>query len=316
MTTLVHTHPPRTRTLVRLVVGLVTSLSLTLLGCGETSLPAANASNSIPLAGISPHTIGVVRIDVNRCTQIGLERWLDKDAVKNNPFVRDVILARDSLSALGISAVVAPIPSIDFIPDELGIYLAGPSNIDREAIEEVFLKAGGLSVGGFIAEMAFAQDLGNGWYFYGWGEDGVIDDEDADRARSFADELKSTAPAIATAVFIPDQGSQFDANDLPQGEARAARRLRALCAAANDIRAIVVSGGTDDGSEWRIRFSSGESCKAALDAVDKAIHDVELMYEGSNPQVDLAALDLLGWRKLCHESVMKIDGDCIVVSPK
>ena len=48
----------------------------------------------------------------------------------------------------------------------------------------------------------------------------------------------------------------------------------------------------------------------------KAIHDVELMYEGPNSNADMTTLDLLGWRKLSQEGVMKIEGDCIVVAPK
>ena len=287
-----------------------------LLGCGEPPLPSASEPNAVPLAGISSGTVGVIRINLKRCTRSGIERWLDEGAAKVNPFVTRALSACDGLSALGISTAVLPIPSIEFIPEELGIYLSGPEGIDREAIEEVFLKAGGLNMAGFMAEMAFAKELGDGWYFYGWGDDGILDDVDADRARAFADELENVKAAIVTAAFITDPNTQFDLTAIPQGEARAARRLRALCAAANEIRAVVVSGGTDDGSEWRIRFTSADACDAAKDAVAKAIHDVELMYEGSNSNADMTTLDLLGWRKLSQEGVMKIEGDCIVVAPK
>ena len=133
-------------------IGRIALLVTTLVAasCGGPTVPPASAPNGLPLAGIGPGALGVVKFDLARVSDARLAEWLgieDRTSLRDGgTLARKALLAREGLATLGLGSIVAVIPSIDYIPEEIGIYLSGPTGIDREAIEDVFLKAGGLGI--------------------------------------------------------------------------------------------------------------------------------------------------------------------------
>jgi hypothetical protein len=286
-------------------------------GCGEVSLPPANAPNGLPREGIGPDTIGVVRLDLTRLDAAGLGRWLrvpdPSDPSSGDTAARKALLLREDLVKLGMIAIVVPIPTM--IPDEIGLYLAGPRGIDRELVEDAFLRAGGLNLAGAASTSLFAKELEDGWYFYGLGTDGVRDDADGGRARELATELAAAPPAIANAVLLADGSDWITPEMIPTGEARNLRRIRALCEAARTMRVILVSGGGDAEIEWRIGFRSASDAEAAADAVRKVLKDVRLMAEGSAAVGEIDGYDLLGWQRFTEGSLIEARGNSISIRP-
>ncbi len=293
--------------------------TLVVASCGGPSLPPPTAPNSLPAKGILRGTPGVVRLDLAAIDEASLSRWLGladrTEFDRSDALARKVLLARNGLSELGITAAVLPIPTLEPIPEEWGIYLAGPSGLDREAIEDVFLRAGGLNIGGFAMANAFAKEIEDGWYFFGWGIDGALDEYDAGRAAALCAGLADTPAAPATLLVLADGSDWIDADELPNGEARAARRARALAEAVRGMRAMAVCAGSPDGVVWNIRFETPADAEAAQDAVRRVIKDVDLMAEGSLAVGELDEYDLLGWHRIASAAEMTVTGSTLAVRP-
>ena len=288
-------------------------------GCGGPAMPPSSAPNSLPAKGILRGTPGVVRLDIATIDEESLTRWLGladrTEFTRDDALARKVLLARNGLADLGVTSAVVPIPSLEPIPEEWGVYLAGPTGLDREAIEDVFLRAGGLSIGGFALANAFAKEIEPGWYFFGWGIDGELDEYDVSRAAALCSGLEDIPAAPATIMILADGSDWVDPGELPQGEGRAARRARELAAALEGVRAMAISAGTAEVVVWRIRFETPAQAEAAKGAVRRIIKDVDLMADGSLEVGELDEYDLLGWRRLANAAEMSCFGSTLVVRP-
>jgi hypothetical protein len=291
-------------------------IALGVVGCGS-SVPPSTEPHSLPVAGVGPGALGVVKLDLEKIDRASLARWLGIALVDAEPsggtFARKLMLARDGLRELGIRAAVVVIPSIDALPEEIGLYLAGPEGLDREAIEDVFLRAGGLQFAGLSMSSAFAKDVGEGWYFFGWGDDGVLDAQDDGRAGELCEALRTAPAAPATLLMLAEGDELVTADMIPDGEARAVRRIRALAEAAQNMRALVVLGGGEHGIEWRVRFTGPDAARAAETAVKKVLGDVELLAEGSAAVGEIDENDLLGWKRLSRSAAMSTEADSLVL---
>ncbi len=300
----------------------ITSTTLLLMlaaaGCGGT-LPPPTAAHALPVAGIGPGALGVVKFDLAQVSEESLSRWLgfasraDLDAGPALP--RKLMLARDGLTQLGIQSGVVVIPALEAFPEELGVYLAGPSGIDREKIEDVFIKSGGLSLAGFSMASAFAKEVEPGWYFFGWGTDGYLDETDYGRAVELSQELLGAPPAPATLVLLADGRALITPEMLPVGEGRTTRRLRALAEALKGMRSFMVSAGGEFEVEWRVRFADSKSADAAQTAVTKALGDVMLMAEGSAAVGEIDQYDLLGWKRMAERAEITAQERAVVIRP-
>jgi hypothetical protein len=259
----------------------------------------------------------VIKLNLDQVNRESLARWLGVGSIdselSDGTFARKLLLARDGLRELGIHSAVVVIPSIDALPEEIGLYLAGPEGIDREAIEDVFLRAGGLQFAGLSLTTAFAKDLGAGWYFFGWGEDGVLEYQDDDRTSELCEALRTAPSAPVTLLMLAEGDELVTADMIPQGEARAVRRVRALAESAQNMRALIVLGGGEHGIEWRVRFTEPEAARAAETAIRKVLSDVELLAEGSAAVGEIDEHDLLGWRRLSRSASMSTEEASLIL---
>jgi hypothetical protein len=287
-------------------------------GCGGT-LPPPTAANALPVAGIGPGALGIVKFDLAQVSEESLSRWLGfanrAELETGAALPRKLMLARDGLSQLGIQSGVVVIPALEAFPEELGVYLSGPSGIDREKIEDVFIKSGGLNLAGFSMASAFAKEVEPGWYFFGWGTDGYLDEADYSRAVELSQELSNAPTAPATLLLLADGSEMITPEMLPVGEGRTTRRLRALAEALKGMRSFMVSAGGERGVEWRVGFADPKSADAAQTAVTKALGDVMLMAEGSAAVGEIDQYDLLGWKRMAERAEITAQERAVAIRP-
>lgn len=308
----------RTRFRTAAALALYLAVLATASSCGP-SIPPPTAINALPAAGVGPGAIGIVKFDLTQLTEESVVRWLgfpSRAALDAGPALpRKLMMARDGLSELGLVSGVIVIPSLESVPEEMGVYLAGPTGLDREKIEDVFIKSGGLNIAGFSMASAFAKEVEPGWYFFGWGTDGFLDETDYGRAAQLSKELANAPAAPATLLLLADGSDLITPDMLPVDEGRTSRRLRALAEAASGMRSLIVSAGGDRSIEWRVGFESDAAADAARDAVSKVLGDVKLMAEGSIAVGELDEYDLLGWKRLADRAEITSQASAIVLRP-
>lgn len=178
---------------------LIAITGLSGCGGGVTSPQSAKQHESIPAQSVNDTSLGLIRVRLQSQTTLdgkntgdAFEGWMmarGLDATKAIYFL-------DQLKAAGFDTILAVIPGDERFLEDLGFYVGGSPDSDKESVEDILIKTGGL----FGATLT-VEPIGNGWFYIGINGDGIIEGASNKDAIAISSLLQQIGDKPAAAIL-------------------------------------------------------------------------------------------------------------------
>jgi hypothetical protein len=302
---------------VNIQLAALSGLALAMSGCGNVSLPGASSRHAtVPAQAVNAASVGIIRVRFGSASggaadaqRAALDGWMTRHGL-DTPKLGYLL---DQLDKGGYHTMVAVIPGDTSILDDAGVYVGGPSEKDREDLEDILIKVGGFSLGGVAAAKLQVLEVGNGWYYVGINGDGVIDGASDGKAGEFSDMLEDIGDRPAcVAIPVSDLASSLDQITL-EDQSRIARRLQAVTDALAGASSLCASISPQGRSELLIVFPDEQSAGRMEAAFARIRKDMELALQGSIEQGEISAAEAERERRMIAAVRATQDGKRIVL---